>query len=576
MHTELPPMKAAELRREAEERLRSRRAAEGGPKTDADRERLLHELEVHQIELEMQNEELQHAHQVAERGLRHYFELFDLAPIGYFRLNAEGVISEANLAGAELVGDVRARLIGRRFPLFVHEKSRPALAAFLAQVFATGSRRTCEIELARESSPPAFVELTATLAPGQEECLVGMVDITARRQAETMRESMEGQLRQSQKLDAVGQLAGGIAHDFNNLLTVIIGNASAPRFDEYSPDDQRERLEEICVAGERAASLTRQLLLFSRQKAPDLHHLDLNEIVAPMAGVLRRILGEQIELEFRAAPQPQVVRADAGMLDQIVLNLAVNARDAMPAGGRLIIQTEGVSLDADGARTRPDASPGDFSCLSVIDTGCGMSREVQERMFEPFYTTKAAGLGTGLGLSTIHGIVHQHHGWIEVTSKPGQGTSMRIFLPRVSETPAAGKKAPEPRDIAGRGETILLVEDERVVRRLIASALIRTGYRVIESESGAAAFECWPEHRQEVDLLLTDVVMPGGVDGPALALKLLEDQPRLKVMLMSGYDASLGKDRARLGSDVDFIPKPFVLTELLRKVRQRLDAGVPR
>ena len=313
--------KADELRREAEERLRSRRAAGGGPQSDADRERLLHELEVHQIELEMQNEELQRAHALAEQGLTHYFELFDFAPIGYFRLNAQGVIGEANLAGAKLLGDARARLIGRRFPLFVHENSRVALATFLSEVFASESRQTCEVELPRESGPPAFVELTAMPAPGQEECLVGVVDITARRQAEAARESMEVQLRQSQKLDAVGQLAGGIAHDFNNLLTVIIGNASSLRFDERSPEEQRDMLSEICAAGSRAASLTRQILLFSRRQVPVMHDLDLNEVVSQMAGMLRRMLGEQIDLEFHEAPQPQMVRADAGMLDQILLNL---------------------------------------------------------------------------------------------------------------------------------------------------------------------------------------------------------------------------------------------------------------
>ena len=550
--------------------------ADGGPKSDADRERLLHELEVHQIELEMQNEELQRAHASLELGLKHYFELFDLAPIGYLRLDAEGVISEANLAGANLLGEVRARLIGRRFPLFVHTNSRPALATLLTQVFATESRQTCELELRRENRPPAFVEITGSLAPGQKECLAGVVDITARRQAEEKREALEAQLRQSQKLDAVGQLAGGIAHDFNNLLTVIIANTSQLQSDGHSRTEQRDLLAEINVAGDRAAGLTRQLLLFSRRQAPDSRNLDLNEAVARMAGMLRRIIGEQLDLEFHYAPQPQSVHADAGMLDQILLNLAVNARDAMPAGGRLIIQTEGISLDADGVRIRPDARPGDFSCLSVTDTGCGMTREVQERMFEPFYPTKAVGQGTGLGLATIHGIVQQHQGWIEVASKPGHGTSMRIFLPRSSQATGPRETVPEPQDLAGRGETILLVEDEPLVRRVIASGLIRAGYRVLQSESGVAALGLWPSHRHEVALLLTDVVMPGGIDGPALAQKLLADQPQLKVILMSGYHASVAGDRASLGADVDFIAKPFVVSEVLRVVRQRLDSGTPR
>ncbi len=248
-------------------------------------------------------------------------------------------------------------------------------------------------------------------------------------------------------------------------------------------------LSEICVAGSRAAGLTRQLLLFSRRQPPDLHDLDLNEIVAHITGLLRRMIGEQIDLEVHDAPQPQIVRGDAGMLDQILLNLAVNARDAMPAGGRLIIKTESVSLDADAVRTQPGARPGNFSCLSVTDTGCGMTREVQERMFEPFYTTKAVGGGSGLGLATIHGIVQEHHGWIEVSSQPGTGTTIRILLPRSSKAATPGATAAEPQTGTGRGETILVVEDEPLVRRILRAGLDRNGYKVIESESGVAALE---------------------------------------------------------------------------------------
>ncbi|MBI3886714.1 MAG: MASE1 domain-containing protein [Opitutae bacterium] len=424
--------------------------------------------------------------------------------------------------------------------------------------------------------------------PGHPPVMHGLIhDITARK-------LLEEQLRQSQKLDSIGQLAGGIAHDFNNLLTAILGNTSLLRAGGATPAEQAASLEQIALAGNRAAELTRQLLLFSRQQAPDKHVLDLNDTVTQMAKILGRILGEQVRLQLQCAPQPQPVLADSGMLGQILLNLAVNARDAMPGGGRLTLRTGHVA-DTDGPRpsfdppalalhrrvglarvAEPGFRPGEYTCLSVSDEGCGMTPEVLARIFEPFFTTKDVGGGTGLGLATVYGIAQQHQGWIEVDSQPGRGSTFRLFLPRPLAPIQAAPVPSTPPSAAGQRETILLVEDEATVRSLLQTVLTRAGYRVIDSPSGAAALLLWPAHRAEIRLLLTDIVMPDGVSGTDLAQRLLAEQPALKVILMSGYHPGSDRQLAALGPDVEFIAKPFPPDAILQLVQKQLAASTPR
>ena len=413
-------------------------------------------------------------------------------------------------------------------------------------------------------------------SPGHPPVMHGLVhDITARK-------LLEEQLRQSQKLDSIGQLAGGIAHDFNNLLTAILGNTSLLRAGGSSPAEKAASLEQIELAGNRAAELTRQLLLFSRRQAPDKRVLDLNDTVGQMTKILGRILGEQIRLCLECAPQPQPVLADAGMLGQVLLNLAVNARDAMPGGGRLTIRTDCVSAPASApgrphhrlvglaGAALPENPPGEFTCLSVIDEGCGMSADVLGRIFEPFFTTKEVGCGTGLGLATVYGIAQQHQGWIEVTSQPGLGSTFRLFLPRVRAAGSPSQTPPATPIRTGHHETILLVEDESTVRSLLRTILTRAGYRVLESASGAAALLLWPDYRLEIRLLLTDIVMPGGVSGPDLARTLLAERPDLRVILMSGYHPGANQEIAALGPGVEFIAKPFAPEEILRIVQKQL------
>lgn len=389
------------------------------------------------------------------------------------------------------------------------------------------------------------------------------------------RKKLEEQLRHSQKMDAIGYLAGGVAHDFNNILTVILGYAQIVTLKENLDESTTEGLRQITQAAQRATSLTSQLLTFSRKQVMKMTELDLNKVTANLAKMLHRIIGEDISLQLNYCPDLVVVHADEDSLGQILMNLSVNARDAMPKGGKLQINTHAVTVTAAHARLHAEARVGDFVCLKVSDTGCGMTSEVLAHIFEPFFTTKKIGAGTGLGLATVHGIVAQHQGWIEVVSQIDFGTTFKIFLPRVSHSVQAAPVAKvEPKMVADT-ETILLVEDEDSVRTLARKILSLRGYRVLEANSGLAALSVWKEHAQEIDLLLTDIVMPEGVTGRDLAHRLRLERPRLNVIFTSGYDPDKSGLEAELGREVNFLPKPYSPQKLLSAVRQNLDLHPP-
>ncbi|MGH7995858.1 MAG: response regulator [Opitutaceae bacterium] len=383
------------------------------------------------------------------------------------------------------------------------------------------------------------------------------------------REAAEERLRQSQKMEAVGRLAGGIAHDFNNVLTAINGWVELLLAGEPLPERAANVVREIGAAGERAARLTQQLLLFGRQRVPQRQRLDLNALVRRLAEMLGRALGPAAELGLDLAERLPSIEADAGMLEQAVVNLAINAGDAMPGGGRVTIETAAAVFRPDARRgLRP---LGEFVRLTVRDRGCGIPPEIQPRIFEPFFTTKEPGRGSGMGLSTVFGIVQQHQGWIEVESRMGEGTAFDIYFP-VAE---AAKPAvyPETRAVPtppGR-ETVLVVEDESVVRNLVMSALGRIGYRVIGAENGRRALEEWKRHRAEIDLLMTDVVMPGGPDGLELADLLRTESPDLPVLLTSGYHEQVARSGYAASPATQFLHKPYAMGKLLATVRQLLD-----
>jgi len=408
------------------------------------------------------------------------------------------------------------------------------------------------------------------------EALQGVADGIAvgieRKRAAEARANLEAQLLQAQKMEAVGRLAGGVAHDFNNLLTAILGYGNMVLSNLKEEDPLLAKVREIVKAGERAASLTKQLLAFSRKQVLQVKILDLNAAVADMEKMLHRVIGEDIELSAVVQDGLGQVRADPSQIEQVLLNLAVNARDAMPDGGRLTIETANVELKRPGLPSTPTIPSGRYVLLAMSDTGVGMDAEVRSHIFEPFFTTKEQGKGTGLGLATVYGIVQQSEGHIGVESEPGVGTRFEIYLPRVdhefvtqTETAIVG---PLPRG----GETILLVEDEQSVRDLAREVLESQGYTVLESASGASSLELAEGLMRPIDLLVTDVVMPG-MGGRVLWENFARLQPNARVLFMSGYTDDAVLRHGILEPGVAFLQKPFTPGELVRKVREVLDSG---
>jgi len=386
----------------------------------------------------------------------------------------------------------------------------------------------------------------------------------------TERKKLEEQLRQSQKIEAVGRLAGGIAHDFNNLLTAILGYSSLMLKRMGERDPLRRNLLEIRKAGDRAASLTHQLLAFSRKQVLLPEILDLNTVVSGLDGMLRRLIGEDIDLVTILHPGLGKVRADPGQMEQVIVNLAVNARDAMPLGGKLTIEAQNIILDDSFVHEHVGAQPGPYVILSVRDTGAGMDRETREHIFEPFFTTKGPGKGTGLGLATVYGIVKQSGGYIAVSSEPGRGTSFEVYLPRVPAGDEASLRSPQDLRVKHGSETVLLVEDEDTVRGLARTILEDCGYRVLVATRGAEALRIAESHLGPIHLMLTDVVMPG-MSGSELAERLCPSYPGMRLLYMSGYTDEAILPHGVLEPGGAFLQKPFTPEALAGKVREVLD-----
>ncbi|HEV2177660.1 MAG TPA: response regulator [Terriglobia bacterium] len=494
-----------------------------------------------------------------------YRLLYERNLAGVYSTTLDGHILDLNEACARMFG-YPSREEAMRHTLWDIAPNEAEVRMLIAVVQAQKTFTNLEVRLKRIDGRAVWVLGSASLIEsptGEAPFIEGtLLDITERKQ-------LEEQLRQSQKIEAVGRLAGGVAHDFNNLLTAILGYSDLAL--ETLPDSSplRRQILEIKKAGERAASLTRQLLAFSRQQVLAPQVLDLNTVVAEMEKLLRRLIGEDIELTSVSEPRLGRVKADPGQIEQVILNLAVNARDAMPEGGQITLETANFVVDEAHAREHLGLNPGPYVALAVRDTGCGMDAEIRSHIFEPFFTTKEKGKGTGLGLSMVYGVVKQSGGYIWVESEPGQGSCFTVYLPRV-EAELPGKKNPS---VVGRtvaSETILLVEDEDSVRELVRRVLEAKGYKVLEASRGEQALEAAEKHPDPIRLLLTDVVMPH-MNGRELARRLAPSHPEARVLFMSGYIGNTA-DGKELESEGAFLHKPFTSDALARKVREVLQA----
>jgi PAS domain S-box-containing protein len=512
----------------------------------------------------------------AEETLREseekYRSILENIQDGYFEVDLAGNCTFANDARCQNLGYTKEELIGMNNRQFEDEENAKKVYQGFNRVYRTGEPvKNIEEEVIRKDGTKAFSELSVSLIRDPEGKPIGFRgisrDATERKRAEEEKVALVDQLRQSQKMEAIGRLAGGVAHDFNNLLTVIKGYCQLSLAEMKESTPIRDALEVINKATEKAADLTRQLLAFSRRQIMEVRVLDLNALLQNLDKMLRRIIGEDIELVTLLGEDLGRVKADPGQIEQVVMNLAVNAKDAMSKGGKLIIETANAELDEAYAHAHVAVTPGRYVMIAVSDTGTGMTPEVRDRVFEPFFTTKGKGKGTGLGLSTVYGIVKQSNGNIWVYSEPGKGTAFKIFLPRVDE-PAEKLKGQETGEELPRGsETVLVVEDDKEVRNLAVRILKRQGYTVLDGSYGDQAFNVCRQHKGPIHLLLTDVVMPG-MDGRAISESLSQLHPEMKVLYMSGYTGDAIVRHGILIEGINYIQKPFTVEELVRKVRE--------
>jgi len=589
-------------------------------------QRTLEEVELAERELAQQNEELIAAREALEVERHRYRELFELAPDGYVISNAQGIVEEANQAAAALLNTSAIGLRGKPLAVFVAPPGRQAFRSLLREV-ATAGRRVQNYELqlvpranapakavstpAVTSAPAAAPAAAATSAaiegepapPPVKVVLLTVVrdeerpdrparlrwilrDVSDRKAAEEALRASEDRLRHSQRLESIGRLAGGIAHSFNNLLAAVGFHVDLLLERTGSEEFRRRHGEEIRKAADRAAVLARQLLAFSRKQVLQPERLRVGQAVASMLPMLRRLIGEHIQLETDLPASTGAVHADFGQLEQVILNLVVNARDAMPDGGRLALRVANVE-NAENAGSgasgggAPMATagaaglelpPGPYVGLTVSDTGSGMTPEVKARLFEPFFSTKPPDKGTGLGLSTVHGIVHQSGGDIRVETEPGKGSSFHVFLPRLADAGDEAEPHPAVASADHGTEVLLLVEDEESIREPAAEILESRGYLVLPARDGAEALAVARAHAGAIDLMITDVVMPG-MNGNQLAEKLRASRPGMRVLYISGYPEDAIAHHGVLDADKAFLQKPCPAAVLLRTVREMLDAG---
>jgi two-component system cell cycle sensor histidine kinase/response regulator CckA len=526
------------------------------------------------LERELREARERSARRQAERALleseARYRHLVETSPDAIVLTDMHGTIMLSNQQAQRLYADEQATaLTGVSAASLIDPTDYARAAQTYRQLLADGSVHNQEFNLLRANgrSFPAEISVSVVAdAEGRPTNLVSVVrDVTARK-------ALESQFLQAQKMEAVGRLAGGIAHDFNNLLTVIAGYAEVLLEDLDDELAHRDDIEQIRDAAERATMLTRQLLAFTRRQSVAVQALDLNQLVRGMERLLHRLIGPDIELQSNLAPTACVVRADAGQLEQVILNLAINARDAMPEGGRLTIETAQVDLGESFVEQNRAFAAGRYVLLTVSDTGHGMDRETQSHIFEPFFTTKAPEKGTGLGLSTVYGIVRQSGGMIWVYSEPDQGATFRIYIPRVSEAAEVPSLGERSTSVAQRPATIVVAEHDLAVRALIRRILERQNHTLLEADQHSAALNLVQDSSEPIDLLITDIALPGG-SGVALAERARELRPDLRILYMSGHAEHPALGRRVPGDPVALLQKPFSPEALLQAVAKELGAG---
>jgi two-component system, cell cycle sensor histidine kinase and response regulator CckA len=511
--------------------------------------------------LEAQMAKRERADEVLRESRARFESVIQSAIDGIISVDEAHRIVLFNPAAERMFGCTEVEAIGQPLERFIPARLR-AFAQSKGTGGAVGQLKNLTGQRAQNEEFPIEASISQTMTGGAKLLTLFLRDVTEQKR-------LEAQLRQAQKMEALGQLASGVAHDFNNLLMVIFGNGELLEMTLPRDAPQRESVDQISRAAERAAALTRQLLAFSRKQVPEFSIVDLNALVTDAEKMLRRLIGENVRLRTVLQPNLSRVQIDRGQMDQVIMNLAINARDAMAKGGSLTIETGEAELNLNYAKNQPEPLPDHYVVLSVSDTGCGMSPEVQARIFEPFFTTKPMGQGTGLGLSVVHGIVKQNQGYIALESASGTGTTFKIYLPPSGMPLTSAVESDTFRPVGG-SETILLVEDEDPVRAVTGLMLETLGYRVLQAESGEEALSVANENRKEIDLLMTDVVMPD-MSGRELADKLWHFNSGLKVLFQSGYTGAAVLRHGVQHAEVAFLQKPFGIGLLARKVRESLE-----